>query len=106
MKGRGAPWSASCNTAEKRSPCLKSSSWLPVLSALLLTLTGCSTLSERAACSTIPPWPAAGDEVAAELQTLPPDQYPALYNWMGRLLVYKKELDIITESVRNTKATD
>lgn len=93
------PANVTCNSPGKRSPCYRANSMLLV--AILLLQTGCLKRYETADYSTIPPWPTAGEAVATELQTIPPDNYPALYNWLGRLLQYKNEMDIITEKRNN-----
>lgn len=51
-----------------------------------------------AACSappvtTCPPWPAAGPAVAAELDALPPERFPATWAWLARLAKLRDQLE-------------
>ena len=55
---------------------------------LLLCVTGCA----REICNT-PPWPIAGQTVAAELDFLPPTEFPALYEWLARLEKLRDQLE-------------
>lgn len=104
MKLKKQRVNVTCNTPKKRWRC-SSGNWM-LLAVLLLTLQGCLKRSAPAVYSTIPPWPIAGQAVADELQTIPDDDYPALYNWLGRLILYKTEIDIITESSQRIDITD
>lgn len=55
----------------------------------ILLLTACGTTASNA-----PVWPIAGPEVAEELEKLPENEYPALWEWLGRIAKYKEKLDI------------
>jgi hypothetical protein len=61
---------------------------------LLLTVvtfsTQCTTASYSGPC---PPWPAAGPEVAAELEEFAYEGHEDFWNWMARLETLKQQLD-------------
>jgi hypothetical protein len=62
------------------------------LTAMLLS-TGCATgASDVPRLSVCPPWPVAGPAVAAELGRLPEAEYPATWEWVGRLAVLRDQL--------------
>ncbi len=49
----------------------------------LICLSGCAAGSFNP-CS-IPPWPVAGEKVAAELGAIGPERIPATLEWLGRV---------------------
>ena len=59
---------------------------------LSLFLGGCVTTGSE--CTKCPEWPVAGPEVAAELEKLPEEEYPALWEWLGRLDKFKQKKEI------------
>lgn len=56
----------------------------------MILLSGCVTR----VYSDCPAWPVAGDAVADELETLPEKDYPATWEWLGRLAKFKEKLDV------------
>lgn len=54
------------------------------------SLSGCAHWQK----SKCPSWPIAGPEVAAELEKLPENEYPALWDWLGRVDKFKRKSDI------------
>ncbi|MGE5145627.1 MAG: hypothetical protein ACM3N5_02710 [Candidatus Eiseniibacteriota bacterium] len=52
--------------------------------------TRCTTASYSGPC---PPWPAAGPEVAAELEAFSYEGHEDFWNWMARLDTLKQQLD-------------
>lgn len=73
------------------------------LPALLLAaaacLASCEQLGVAPAAPTYrpilicPDWPAAGPEVAAELERLPQAEYPATREWLARLTLLRRQLE-------------
>lgn len=61
--------------------------------AATLCLTACAGTgsSGPGAC---PPWPVAGPAVAAELERLPPAEYPATWGWIERLARLRDQLQV------------
>jgi len=60
------------------------------------------TLSSSAcapAISNCPPWPPAGPEVAEELARLPGENYPATWEWLGRLERLQRQIEACRSSV-------
>ncbi|MGQ9370547.1 hypothetical protein [Azospirillum sp. A39] len=55
-------------------------------------LTGCAGAISEPAPAACPPWPIAGPAVAAELETLSGEDYPALWGWIDRLAVLQMQL--------------
>ena len=58
---------------------------LALLAALAIFLTGCgAAVFEPGSC---PTWPEAGSVVAEEVERgmMPPDRFPAFWEWMGRV---------------------
>lgn len=51
--------------------------------------TQCTTASYSGPC---PPWPAAGPEVAAELEDVPYEGHEVFWLWMARLETLKRQL--------------
>ena len=65
---------------------------LSLLAAMLLS--GCGPGSYN-----VPPWPVAGPRVADELERYcSAEDCPATWEWLGRVDVFKRQLDIATES--------
>lgn len=71
---------------------------------VMMSLSGCSPETYRTT-NTCPTWPTAGQKVAAELQVacpptkvvagvVFPTRCPELYGWLGRVAVFKDQLDI------------
>lgn len=58
---------------------------------LPILLTGCGTTIYSA-----PAWPVAGPAVASDLEKccLPPEKYPALWEWLARVDKYKQKRDL------------
>jgi hypothetical protein len=56
----------------------------------LAVMSGCACQPAPA----VPAWPTAGPKVAAELQRLDPDEYPATWEWLGRLHKLWRQLEI------------
>ena len=42
-----------------------------------------------------PPYPKAGPSVAAELETLNPEHFPATEEWLGRLDKLAEQLEVV-----------
>jgi len=65
---------------------------LGLISVLTILLIGCGTAGyEKGTC---PAWPLAGAEVAEDLNAgmMPASQYPAFWEWMGRVDKLKDQL--------------
>lgn len=74
----------------------RSSLKLPRVLAVLgmICLTGCLGNSEKPLELTYPPYPVAGAAVVQELNTLNPDEFPALHNWLDRLDILQAQLEV------------
>ena len=59
--------------------------------ALVLAMTACAGASSINQC---PPWPVAGPNVAAELETIPFEGYEHFWNWMARLDKLRDQLAV------------
>jgi len=65
---------------------------LGLISVLMILLIGCGkAVFEEGTC---PTWPSAGAEVADDLSAgmMPAEQYPAFWEWMGRVDKLKDQL--------------
>lgn len=70
-------------------PCAGRTRYLCALVALAaLSLSACAAVG-----SSCPAWPVAGPEVADEMERLPEDQFPATWEWLGRLDVLRDQLE-------------
>lgn len=72
---------------------------------LSLCLAGCAARSSDPA---VPVWPVAGPAVAAELERAcaPQVACPALWDWIARLDVLKRQLDIARDRRRDSSKHD
>jgi len=64
--------------------------WPALLLTSLLSLTSCAGTVNS---PNPPPCPQAGPAVADEVASLPMSQYPALFNYLGRLVNYCRAID-------------
>ena len=58
---------------------------LVLIAALAISLSGCGSAAFEA--DSCPTWPTAGPAVAEEMEAgaMPPDRFPAFWEWMGRV---------------------
>lgn len=64
--------------------------------SLILGAVSCLNSCAAGSCETLslPEFPLAGKPVAAELENLKAEDYPAIWEWIGRLYKLKQELDL------------
>ncbi len=72
---------------------MKRRSLAPILA---LFLSACGGVVSEASPAVCPPWPIAGPSVAAELERvcLPEEHCPATWDWLKRLDLLKRQLDL------------
>ena len=67
--------------------------YLPALLLIgMLSINGCAGAVNS---PNPPPCPVAGPQVADEVASLPMSDYPALFNWLGKLVHYCEAIDVI-----------
>lgn len=62
---------------------------------LLIGMLSTASCAARVNSPNPPPCPVAGPQVADEVASLPMSEYPALFNYLGRLVNYCQAIDAI-----------
>lgn len=86
------------NRKKKRQKMLKLRNLL-FIASLTLAATACSTKCAQVNYNFCPAYPIAGAEVAAELEKASTEEYPATWEWIGRVDKLRQELEICKLSV-------
>jgi hypothetical protein len=60
----------------------------------MLCCSGCATTASDPVQYDAPPFPKAGPAVGKELETLPEDKYPALWDWLKRITNYADQIGV------------
>ncbi len=68
------------------------------IASLTLAVTACSTKCVQVNYKFCPTYPVAGAAVAAELENATAEQYPATWEWIGRIDKLRQELELCKNS--------